>query len=660
MRNVLFLILSLVFTVSSSHADNEKKLSKKKLIEQADYYFFKENFPKALELYEKILINYPKNHYVQYHQYVAHHLTNGRGTDLTGLQEFEKNEGQTDKFYNYWLGRIHYGRYEFELAEEHFKAFLALDIYKTKEIIRESKQRLKRAIKAKEFYLSPNEFEVELLSYPINSEYADVSPAFFSDHDELLFVSSRPDVVNQEIAKNSYCVFHTKKNGKVWGTPSSLKSIGPLEKNCNKIEVVNEDGRLFIYNGELNDLFYSEPQGDDWSKPIEFDTDLQNRKIGSHFFINDRENLIFFSSKSANGRLDLYQSHKDPQTHKWEDPFPVLGGVNSKYDEDSPFLSHDGNTLYFSSNRSESVGGFDIYKSEWDNNLQEWGKPVNMGFPINTTDDELNFELNEDNISGFISSNRLHGRGDFDIYHFHKQGKVLAQGTVFEKETGKALTNIQLDFHPQKYKDETFRSYTSDDGSFSVEILQEEDFIVEFSINGQVIYKESVISKHEELKKTFSKDFHITVPDQLDKKTDFIALYDTSKPEAAYEKVNMLGSKFRTGEKAMLKNVYFDLHSAHLKNESQDVLETLFITMKDNSTLKIEIGGHTDSTGTADSNNQLSKARAESVKKYLVSKGIESNRITTKGYGSSQPLASNDDEADGRELNRRIEVIVMN
>jgi outer membrane protein OmpA-like peptidoglycan-associated protein len=662
MKNCLC-ILGLVTALSvSAQADNEKKLSKKELIEQADYHFFKENLDKALELYNIILDNYPRNHYVQYHQYVAYHLTKGRGEDLDGLKEFEENEGHTDKFYNYWLGRIHYNRYEFELAQEHFQAFLELDIYKTREIIKETLQRLDDAKLAQEFYLNTNDFEIELLPSPINSEHADLSPAFFAGHNELLFVSSRPGLTEVDLLNPGFQVFHIEKDGSGdWNTPSVLNNLGILNHNNTKIEVVDNDGRLFVYqeeNGE-GDLLYSQPNGDTWTSPVEFDSNLKKRNIESHFFINDDETSILFSTRSLAGDLDIYQSELDAHTLEWSDPSPVIGGVNSNFDEDSPFLSHDGQTLYFSSNSPYSVGGFDVFKCEWQPVSQSWGSPENLGFPINTIDNEINFQLNADNISGFISSNRLHGEGDYDIYYFHKKGKVMASGSVYDELTKKPIEGLQIDFHPINYKDETFRTLSDQNGFYQNEIFTDEKFVVEISKDGRILHADEIESNHQELHKSFKQDFYITIPEILDQKTDFYALYDKRTPEPTYEKLSRLGSKFRAGQKAMLRNVYFDLHSAHIKEESIGVMNALLNMMTDYSDLRIVVEGHTDNSGSADLNLVLSQNRASSVKKFLVSNGISAERISTRGYGSTRPLASNDDEQDGRELNRRIEVVVI-
>ncbi|PIB35202.1 hypothetical protein BFP72_07235 [Reichenbachiella sp. 5M10] len=651
----VFWVLICITTVAFGQNDKvEKKLSKKKLIERADYYFFKEDFPKALELYDEILNNYPKNHYVQYHRYVAYQLTDGRGESLDALKEYEANEGKTDKFYNYWLGRIHYNRYEFDISAKHFQAFLDLDIYKTREITKETEDRLKQAKEAEKFYLNTTDFEIVNMGTPINSPLDDVSPAFFSDHSELLFASSRSNAP-------SFNIYHATKSSVGWNAPTELKQLGEFTLDNAKIEVVNNDGRLFMYKDDesAKGLFFSQPSGDQWGSPVEFDTKLGTQaRIESHFFIDDAETTVYFSSKSEKGNLDLYQSIYNPKSGQWSAPVAVPGLVNSNYDEDSPFLSHDGQTLYFSSNNPASIGGYDVFKSEWDAQSYQWKKPVNMGFPINSTDDEINFQLNEDNISGFFSSNRLRGIGGFDIYYFHKQGKVLVEGFIYDNATASTLANVRIDFHPINYDDEIFRTYSKSDGSFEMEIFTEEEFNVKLFMNNQLAHTARILSDHPEHNKSFERDFHIDIPEHVEE-TDFKTLYDKNS-EQKYEKMDMLGSKFRAGEKAMLNNIYFDIHSAHLTSDSYEVLGELHDMLEDTPTLDIEIGGHTDNTGTLEGNMKLSLARANAVRDYLIQKGIDPKRMVCKGYGPTQPLASNDDEVNGRELNRRIEIRVLN
>ncbi|WP_420581393.1 OmpA family protein [Reichenbachiella sp.] len=657
MKSYLVLVLVLCLHTVSQAQNIEKKLSKKQLIEQADYYFFKENFTKALELYTQLMEDYPKNHYIQYHSFVAYHLSTGRGSDMTALKEYEENEGITDKFYNYWLGRIHYERYEFELAEKHFQAFLAMDIYRTNEIKKESEQLFKKAQRAKAFYNNLNDYEIESLAAPLNSEYADVSPAFYSGHDELLLVSSRPAAMQV----GQFQVFYSLKSNDKFSPPRVLRNLGTLNENNTNIEVVNNDGRLFLYKEDNGgDLYFSEPLSSGWSNLQEFNSELREHLVESHFFINDDESVIYFASKSDNGKLDIFQSTLDPTINTWSTPLPILGAVNSDFNEDHPFLSHDGKSLYFSSDRPESIGGYDIFKSEIDPVTGLWSEAINLGYPTNSIDDEINFQLNEDNISGFLSSNRLHGQGDYDIYYFHKQGKVLASGVVYDQLTMRPVTNAKVVFHPVKYQDESFTTSTNNFGEFEIEVFEKEKFRVEVYLKNQILHSTEVYTAHDEHHKSFEQNFYIEVPDQFDQETNFVTLYQgESSTEPQYERLEMIGNKFRSGEKAILNNIYFDLHATSFQQESLPALKKIQHVLTENPDLVVEIGGHTCNIGSHEINLEISKARAESVKAYLTSQGISSKRLVTMGYGESQPLASNDDELEGRSLNRRIELRVL-
>jgi outer membrane protein OmpA-like peptidoglycan-associated protein len=638
--------------------DQDKNdLIKKKLVEEADAYFFQEDFTKALALYSEIIHDYPKSHYVQYHTFVAEHLSVKRGSDLKLLKEYEINEGHTDKFYNYWLGRIHLKRYEFEIATLHFKAFLNMNVYRTNEIKKETQGLIDFSIKAEKFYHNPNGYEIETIDSPINSKYTDISPAFFSNHDELLFMSSRPQAKDD----GEFRVFHALKSGESWAEPTAVDALGSFEEKNSKIEIVNNDGRLFMYKDvKGGDLYYSEQVSDNWTQPKEFNSTLRKNIVGSHFFINDAENMILFAVQTEEDNLDIYQSAIDPVDNSWSTPHPILGDVNSEYNDDNPYLSHDGKFLYFSSDRPESIGGYDVFKVAIDESTGLWGKPINMGFPINTIDDEVNFQLNEDNISGFLSSDRLHGQGGYDIYYFHEQGKVLASGSVYNNETKELLKGARVDYHPIKYKDEAFRSYTDAVGTYRLEIFQEEDFIVEISLGNDIVFTSQITSKHEQHRKVFAKDFYVNVPNHLTEETDFTTLYDGHESiQPKFEKVENMGSKFRKGEKAIVGNIYFNLQSTELDKSSASAITRIKKVMLSNPNMVIEIAGHTCNIGTADANMTISLQRAEYVKSQLISNGIAANRLIAKGYGQTQPLASNDDDEEGRELNRRIEIRVV-
>jgi outer membrane protein OmpA-like peptidoglycan-associated protein len=153
-------------------------------------------------------------------------------------------------------------------------------------------------------------------------------------------------------------------------------------------------------------------------------------------------------------------------------------------------------------------------------------------------------------------------------------------------------------------------------------------------------------------------DLSVDLPENTKQHTNYTALYE-GEDEEENVSIDMIGNKFRSGKKAVVNNIYFDYRSYHLVETSVPVLEEIRTTLTKYPSLKIEIAGHTDNTGNDAANLLLSQKRAEAVRTYLVEHGVDRDRLIAKGYGAKLPLASNDDEKDGRELNRRIEIVAL-
>ncbi|MEQ8473852.1 MAG: OmpA family protein [Marinoscillum sp.] len=626
--------------------------SKRQQLKKMAVVFYQEDFKEVLDLCVKLEKEYPKEEDHYYYKYITQHLTINRGGDLSDLTDFESSRGKTDKFYNYWLGRIHLSRYEFEDASEHLQAFMDLDVYKSPVILRETREMLKTAKDALPYYNDPDDYEIERLPEGINSIYSEISPAFFNGHDELVFASNRHPKDSYHESE-TYTIYHSEKKGTVWSDPAPLLSLGSFSYENAKIEVINEDKRLYFYSPENGGgLYFSEFDEVSWGIPREFDSNLRNRHIESHFFINDAENYILFVSKDK----DILETRLVDD--KWSNPQPVSGNVNSIYSEESPFLSHSGDVLYFSSNRPGSMGGYDVFRSVLDPATKMWGKPENMGFPINTIDDDINFEVTPSDQSGYLSSNRLHAVGGYDIYYFHKIDKIEVTGTVFNSLTNSPAPGIEVRFKPKVYTDEIFRATTNQDGIYKVRIFNRDQFDTEVNIGGNTLARgefESYIPTDEP---NLIQNFTVAVPEHLQPKTNYATLYQGTREDESID-LEMIGNKFRGGRKAVINNIYFDFHSFRIKPESREVLSKLYVTMLKSPDLVVEIGGHTDSVGDDQFNLKLSQQRADAVRGYLIKEGIDPQRLIARGYGETVPLASNDDEENGRELNRRIEIRVL-
>jgi outer membrane protein OmpA-like peptidoglycan-associated protein len=491
----------------------------------------------------------------------------------------------------------------------------------------------------------------------VNSEFSDISPTFFGNNDELLFMSTRDDRSNSDDAV--FRVFHAQRISETeWKSPTRVDAFGAFTLFNAKIEVVNKDGKAFVFSkGKLN---YSEPttESRSWTTPREFDSKLSSDYVESHFFINDDEDVIIFSSDKNVEGISLYESRKDKSTGEWSEPKLLPSTVNSEYFEDSPFLSHDGQYLYFSSNRESSIGGYDIYRSKWDAKNNTWMEAENLGYPINTIDDEIHFQLNEDNNSGYFSSNRLHSQGDYDIYYFKKEVMITVNG-IAKDDNGNPISNKELVFRPAKYTDETFTANTDENGNYSVELFQNEPFIAQLSDDNQESNKVDFTPTGNG---SFKKDLVFTMADKPQTTTD-IAVADSEedikRQEEELASIENIGSKYRSASSVDINNIYFETDSDKITSQSEGIIVTITEMMTTFPDAQIKIIGHTDNVGNADYNLGLSKRRANSLKNELVKRGINENRITTEGKGESDPIASNLQEKEGRALNRRIEIKVI-
>lgn len=694
--NILWAVLICITALLQSNSANAQK--EESIYKNAMEAFYEESFVDAIVLFDELISINPKYKDADYRLEICHLLQKEhRERPLDHILSYTETKGKSDKFFNYWMGRIYTNRYMFPEAVEAWKDFLKIKAFKSKEIVDETKDFIKEAERLVSFFDHTDDFEIHQLDVPINGKYAEMSPVYFEKKKELIYASA------SQTKSEEFKIYHSIHSDYEWSKPTELTSLGVFDKENANVEVVNENGKLFLFDKKKRTLTYSEPTASGWNTPKEFDSKITSKNLASHFYINEHEDRIIFVSKHKHNGLDLHESFKDPNTGKWSKPTPLSETINSTSDEESPYLSPDEQKLYFSSRRPGGVGGFDVYVSQFDNNTKTWGEPENLGWPINSPDDDIHFKMNEDQKSGYLVSNRIYSKGDYDIYFYWEIEKAFVEGRVLNALTDQALSSGEIRFHPSQYLVEYFRSPIDENGKYKTEIISDEQFRVEI-INGfdtlgvatyeihdskgetithvQDFYGIDKNATEEEIKIYQEKTAAITKvttkvdktvvmenpPLQSEKSTIIEAKPEPkiTEPEAKVEtnsasnaKVEELGNKYRTGNKSIINNIYFEFGTAQMTQESDEVLNRIFETLKNNPNLKIEIGGHTDNIGSADGNLRLSENRAKAVKKWLETKGIAKNRMIAKGYGETMPLASNDDEINGRELNRRIEILVI-
>lgn len=588
----------------------------------------------------------------------------------------------------YWIG------WSYHLGLQFDKAITYYTLYKNKLAkkgnyqgkdkidMKEVDRKILECNNGKEFVASPKPFSIVNLGREINSEFEDYAPVLNSSEDEIIFTTRRRDGNTYEnVAEDNKPyedIFTSSKNGGTW---QRAKNIGPpintrfFDSNL----AFSPDGNmLFIYKDEgLGDIFFSERQKDGTWSAVEALPGVINSSYRESCvsITKDGEHLFFASERPGGfGGSDIYVCTKDSRG-EWSKVKNLGSGINTEYDEDGPYIDYDGKTLYFSSMGRKGMGGFDIFKSNLINqDKNEWSEPENMGYPINTPDNDVFISGTKSGNKWYYSSVREDGLGYSDIYMImpsqdeKKTPPIAAKEPEPVIETPKETPLVEVKPEPKvepkpqptkpvivpiKYIVKVIDADTKNPLEAKVRMQGLKDKVMVGAVEqGGGVVEFTVTS-------AMAKEYRLSVEQE-----GFVFQNLSVKVPGASTKENTITKtvemrKLLVGVVSVLRNIYFDFDKATFKTESYSELNKLETMMKQNTNLQVEIGGHTDSVGDNLTNKILSERRANAVKSFLTSKGIDTRRIKTVGYGESKPLASNDDELEGRQYNRRVEFKVL-
>ena len=657
-----------------------------KMYESGEKGFYKEDFTQAQMALQAVVDLNPNYKDAKYMLEIASLLLKENSTtSLDEILRYKATKGKSDKFYYYWLGRVFSKRYMFTEAIASWESFLKSKAPKSPQIVAETNLFILENYRLNSFRRNPCNYSVKRLDAPINSVRGEMTPVYISETDELIFASAAAS------NNDEFKIYSSKRVSEIWSEPVIIHSLGSFDRLSANIEVINNNQKLFLYKEtKKGNLYFSQRNLDNWSIPVEFDSKITRTHLSSQFHINEHEDRIIFSSfSSLKLGLGLYESYRDAEKGKWSKPVSFAMEIDTEWNEDSPYLSLDESKLYFSSDKDGGMGGFDIYVTTLNPETSKWSVPENLGWPINSPDDEFHFKLNDDEQSGYFISNRISTHGDYDIFYFWDNDKAAVRGQILDKLTGYPITFGVIRFHSPLNHGESFTSTLSERGEYDVKVYTNQEFNVELIQKTDTIFIESfevMVDDNEEV--THIKDFFIYEnntdlsdkrfgentgqsttastgnSNQLSVEPADDAYDDTVEDfefnETFIESIEELSSKFRVGNKVIAENIYFDFGTSKLNNESLPTLKRLLRLLKKNESILVEIAGHSDNIGNAETNLKTSTKRAENVMAWLVGRGISKDRLIAKGYGSLQPIATNDDEEEGRELNRRIEIRRLN
>jgi outer membrane protein OmpA-like peptidoglycan-associated protein len=519
----------------------------------------------------------------------------------------------------------------------------------------------------KEYVSTPGNFSIVNIGREINSEFEDYAPVLNAKEEEIVFTSRRrEDNLNENVADDNKPyedIFIASKQSGAWTRATNIGLPVNTPYHGSNLALSKDGNTLFIYKDDNGgDIYFSE-RGDNntWSEPQPLPGIINSSYEEKSITISADEKTLYFSSDRPGGfgGLDIYKATLDSKA-TWSNVKNLGPTINTEYDEDGPFIDTTGTNLYFSSRGHKGMGGHDIFRSALNEN-NEWGEPINLGYPINTPDEDIYFVSSVDGIRAYYSSVREDGMGYTDIYVITvPEGLQNIESTPIASKDPKDIPPIDVtrtdnknNIVPLKYVVKVIDAETKDPLDASVKLLGLKDNVIVASRKSSTGVTEfNIVSPSP-------KDYRLSA-----ERDGYVFQNQTVKIEGASNQEKTLSRtiemrRLAVGVSGVLRNIYFDFDKWTFKNESYNELNKLERMMQQNKNIKVEIAGHTDAIGTVAYNMFLSRKRAEAVKDFLTKKGIDSRRVKATGYGKSKPLASNDDEREGRELNRRVEFVVI-
>lgn len=529
------------------------------------------------------------------------------------------------------------------MSGDYFRALVHFNVYQAQESMSQvNKVTADKFIKNCEFALKaikkPVPFKPVSVGPGINTTDDEYWPSITADGLTMMF-TRQPNMINNPgfngvVQEDFYISYFS---GNTW--QKAFNAGAPLNTIQNEgAQSISSDGSYMYFTacnrpGGLGncDLYFSAFSKTKWSEPYNLGRPVNTSHWESTPSISADGRTLFFSSGRPGGfgGKDIWLARLN-EDNKWAEPVNLGSEINTAGNEMSPFIHFDGKTLYFASDGLAGMGGYDLFVTRMKDD-STWTTPQNLGYPINTFNDEMGLIIESGGKKAYFSSTRDKSKGKdifaFDLYESARPNPVsYLKGKVFDKETGKLL-KADYELINLSTGKILIKNATDETGNFLVCLPSGYNYGINVSKPGYLFYSENFM---------------------------FEGIHTVSEP---YIKRIVLNPA-RVGEKMQLANVFYEVDSWQLKQESMAELNNLVDLLSENKNLAMEIGGYTDSTGSIEYNMALSEKRALSVVNYLIKNGVSSERLKYKGYGNKSPLGDNV-TIEGRKLNRRTEAKII-
>jgi outer membrane protein OmpA-like peptidoglycan-associated protein/tetratricopeptide (TPR) repeat protein len=631
-----------------------------KLVEKGSAHYNRGEINQSLAAFMQAEMLEPGNVELNLHIGKAYLMSDYKHKSLEYLVKVYKLAPTLEPNIRYMLGLACQYNYQFPEAIEHYEAYAKLNPPNIQEVT----LKIRQCQYADEVLQKPVAVDIENLGPGVNSPEHEYSPIITPNQSVLVFTSRREGSTGgKKTEDNEYFedIYISYRRGGSWTPPKQIS------KNINfdfhdAAAAISANGReLYLYiedNG--GDLYHSTFNGQDWSKPKSLGPPINTEHHETSMTITSDGKRIYFASDRPGGygNLDIYMSDRQSDG-SWGTPVNLGPTINTPGNEDSPYIHPDGQTFYFSSDGHLGLGGYDVFQSQWSGS--GWQKPENMGYPINTPDDNFHFIMAENRVHAYYTSVQEGGVGKADIYRVtfldekmnailaadrkrkeaegakkvnllqeiaQQQQAVVYEGRVTGSDTGKPLEAIITAMH-YRTGEVIARTQSDASGKYQLELGQAGDYALSVEAKGYLILSKS------------------------------LKVNQQSGTVARHIPLELSMHPIKVGISSVMANIFFDFGKASLRTESIGELERIRDFLHNSPQIKIQINGHTDNVGNPDYNKQLSRKRAEAVMQYLLNNGIATARLTVMGYGQERPLVSNDDEEGGRAINRRTEIEVV-
>lgn len=481
---------------------------------------------------------------------------------------------------------------------------------------------------------NPVGFSPESLGETVNTDYDEYWPSLTVDEETLIFTRLLPVPETPLFKQEDF--FISSRAGDAW---QAAVPVDGINSRLNEgAPTFSADGTLLFFTlcnhpeglGSC-DIWFSRLEGGNWSEPRNAGPPLNTQAWEGQPSLSAFGDVLYFSSSrtGGQGKQDIWSipflGWRPDGLPLWGEPVNLGDSINTPGDEISPFIHSDGRNLFFSSDHRPGMGGYDLFRSvrKMDGT---WSEAKNLGYPINTKGHEQGLIIGRTGKKAYMASSREEGKG-MDLYSFILDESLRPDPVTYIY--GKIANGETLEPVPALVR------LTGLESGENFEIRIQADADGEFFVT---------------LPAGSGYAFHVAEPGYLLYSEYFNIEASVESPDPVHRTIHLI--PIRVGSMTNLYNIFFETGSYHILEASEDELSQLYDLLQQNPSLQVEIQGHTDNVGNEAFNLQLSDQRARSVVEYLTGKGIDSSRLTSKGYGYQVPLESNDTEK-GRSRNRR-------